>query len=169
MAIVTWLASLVAATPASAHDKLVGSNPADKSTVDALPSVVTLYFEEPPGTGFSSLDVLTPSARNIDAAEPTITGSQMSVPVSQVTQAGVYTIKFNIISDDGHPVGGVLHFTLNAAHRAASSSAAAASSRTKPASSASLAWIAIAAVLLAAIALARLMFLRVRGRIPSRR
>src|SRR3954466_11247110 len=94
-----------------AHDKLLRSLPLDGSTVRTAPKVVTLYFEEPPGQGFSSLTVTAPDGSAVAAGPGVISGSQMSVALRQITAQGSYAVKFSIVSDDGHPVSGVLHFT----------------------------------------------------------
>jgi methionine-rich copper-binding protein CopC len=146
--------SLISAGPALAHDKLVGSDPADASSIDILPAVVTLHFEEPPGTGFSSLVVLSPSGRNIGADVSTISGSDMSIRVTKTTEAGLYTIEFHIVSDDGHPVGGVLHFTLTAARSSIPPSSAPVAHA--KAGSVGLGWIAGGAVAIAALTLVRI-------------
>jgi copper resistance protein C len=140
-----------------AHDKLLRSLPLDGSTVRTAPKVVTLYFEEAPGDGFSSLTVTAPDGSAVAAGPAVIYGSQMSVPLRALTARGSYAIKFAIVSDDGHPVSGVLHFTYRAgvtADSAASTQMAVAHKSEGAGAKNGLAWIALAAAALAVLTIA---------------
>ncbi len=106
------LTGLAAAGPALAHDKLIGANPADGASLPAAPSLVTVLFDEPPGNGFSGLTVIAPDGAHIDSGNSWIAGSQIQVRVKPIHALGLFTVQFHIISDDGHPVAGTLHFTV---------------------------------------------------------
>jgi methionine-rich copper-binding protein CopC len=114
----------VGATPAFAHDELIGSNPKDGSAVVAAPRKVTLYFEEPPGAGPTSLRVVGPSGEQVVAGPAAISGAALSAPLRRLTAKGRYRITFSVMSDDGHPVSGTLTFTLAGAATDAPASAA---------------------------------------------
>lgn len=149
-----------------AHDKLLRSLPLDGSTVRTAPKAVTLYFEEPPGEGFSSLTVTAPDGSPVAAGPGVISGSQMSVPLIHMTAQGIYAIKFAIVSDDGHPVSGVLHFTYTQgpATNSAGDAKKVSAHRVKGAGSKnSLAWIALAAAALAALTIANVVRRRAAG------
>src|SRR4051812_3142510 len=104
---------LLWADPAFAHDKFVGSSPADKATVQVAPSRVTIRFEEPPGNGFSGISVVGPDGKNIGMGTAKIAGSTLTIPVKKTSVTGLFTVKYHIISDDGHPVSGTVHFTVS--------------------------------------------------------
>jgi len=126
ISMVLALGALIAwAEPAFAHDKFVGSSPTDKATVQTVPSRVTIRFEEPPGTGFSGITVTGPDGKNIGIGVAKIIGSTLTIPVKKTTIHGLFTVRYHIISDDGHPVSGILHFTVGAKKKPAASSQAA--------------------------------------------
>jgi len=116
-------ALLVLANPALAHDKFVGSSPADKATVQALPTRVTIRFEEPPGNGFSGISVVGPDGKNIGIGTAKIVGSTLTIPVKKTSSTGLFTVKYHIISDDGHPVSGTVHFTVSKQSKASTTAA----------------------------------------------
>jgi len=106
-------ALLALANPAFAHDKFVGSSPTDKATVHAAPTRVTIRFEEPPGNGFSGISVIGPDGKNLGIGTAKIVGSTLTIPVKKTSSTGLFTVKYHIISDDGHPVSGTVHFTVS--------------------------------------------------------
>jgi methionine-rich copper-binding protein CopC len=136
----TWLALLGAlgtllvifAPPAYAHDELVASTPANGATLPALPTHVTLFFEEPPVSGYTHVVVLGPGGAVLSSGAPVTRGAQVSVPVGarRGVTAGRYLIEYRIMSDDGHPVSGTIAFLVGgaspvariASHRRATSS-----------------------------------------------
>jgi methionine-rich copper-binding protein CopC len=105
---------LALAGPALAHDELLTSSPADGSTVTKLPSTVTLVFEEPPAAGFTKMTVSGPGGASINSTGPQVVGARITESLKATTMAGTYVINFRIMSDDGHPVSGTIHFTLTA-------------------------------------------------------
>jgi methionine-rich copper-binding protein CopC len=46
---------------------------------------------------------------------PTTAAQQVSIPLPPLTP-GTYSVSWRVVSDDGHIVGGALHFTLTADH-----------------------------------------------------
>lgn len=106
-AVVVWSA----AQPAWAHDEPVSFSPAEGSAVSVDPGRVAVAFEEPPGAGPFSLIVTDASGRTAETGDVSIAGSVMSVPV-RLVRAGGYAVRFEIVSDDGHPVTGAFGFTF---------------------------------------------------------
>ena len=100
------------ATPAYAHDQLVGSSPADRTSLATAPKQITLFFEEPPAAGFTALVVIAPDGSRVDSGSPVIRGATLMTTLHALTANGHYTVTFRIMSDDGHPVAGTLGFTL---------------------------------------------------------
>jgi len=103
------------ATPALAHNSLIGSNPGDKSTVDVGPPNVELKFDQPVQQGAElNTVVVTDASRNHWEAGPvTVHGNVVSTPLRVLGSAGVYTVGYRIVSADGHPVNGSITFTLS--------------------------------------------------------
>jgi len=103
---------VLGATPAYAHDQLVGSTPADGTSLATAPKRITLFFEEPPAAGFTSLTVTAPDGSRVDSGSHVTRGSTLMTTLRPLTVCGHYTVTFRIMSDDGHPIAGTLGFTL---------------------------------------------------------
>lgn len=149
--------------PANAHDVLVSSDPPAGSTVRTGPTEARLVFDDPVESGFTDVEVVGPGNTYWAAGPPTIEGNTVSAPVGPLGPRGSYTVRYQIVSDDGHPVSGQLAFTLAAAGtgrpakgpvggRVASAQAAASTSTTDQPSVAWL-WLAGAAVVAVALGL----------------
>ena len=107
-------ALFVGAGVASAHDVLTGSTPANGSTVDAMPSTVTLTFDQPVQNLDPVLLVTGPNGNVYTTGPATVSGNDISAPVA-AGPAGLYRAAYRIISADGHPVTGQITFTLSSA------------------------------------------------------
>jgi len=104
------------AAPASAHDTLVASDPADGSTVETLPAELTLTYSAElidAGTG-TAVAVTSPSGADVTAGSPTVSGAVVTVPLAEPAEAGAYTVTWRVVSSDGHPVDGTYAFTVTA-------------------------------------------------------
>ncbi|WP_425955726.1 copper resistance CopC family protein [Xylanimonas sp. McL0601] len=108
------LALLGVAAPASAHDRLVSSDPADGSTVAAVPTAITLTFsDEVLDTGAQV--VITPHGTGGDFSQPgQVAGKVVSVPAPPQFPNDTYQVAWRVVSADGHPVEGTFTFTLAA-------------------------------------------------------
>ncbi|GAA4542375.1 copper resistance CopC family protein [Amycolatopsis samaneae] len=113
--VLAGLTMLGPATPALAHDTLVGSTPADKSTVDTSPSTVELKFAEPVQQGAELTTVVVTDAQrdHWENGPAAVKGNSVEVPLRALGAAGVYTVDYRIMSADGHPVSGSITFTLS--------------------------------------------------------
>lgn len=104
------------ATPALAHNVLVGSNPASGSSVASGPSEVQLDFDAPVQFGANYLTVIGPDGNHWEKTDnATVKGDSVATAVAPLGAAGVYKIGYRIISADGHPVSGEVSFTLTTA------------------------------------------------------
>lgn len=100
---------------ASAHDELVTSTPANGAIVKAVPHSVVLNFEEPPVAGYTKVRITGPSGIDLSAGTPVTVGPRVTLNVRSSTALGPYAIRWSLLSDDGHPVSGVIRFTVAAA------------------------------------------------------
>lgn len=107
-----WLlVATVGSPPASAHTELLGSDPADGSTLASLPPQLTVEFSEELRAEFARAQVRTPDGRDVET-EPRVQGRELVVPMDTVSvdageyDAGEYTVDFRVMSADGHPVPG---------------------------------------------------------------
>ncbi|WP_211229552.1 copper resistance CopC family protein [Nakamurella lactea] len=102
------------ALPASAHNTLTGSDPADGSTVSAAPTTVTLTFDQPVQNYQPVLTVTGPNGNRFSAGEATVQSNTVSVALDGAGPAGEYIAAYRVVSADGHPVSGEIRYTLAA-------------------------------------------------------
>lgn len=111
--------------PAQAHDELVSTNPAAKSTVAVLPDKIVLTFEEPPAKTGSQVLVKGPGG-NVQTGAPRFAGNKVSQAIAPGSPGGAYTVTWRITADDGHAVFGRFGFTATAGNTPASPTSTAA-------------------------------------------
>ncbi|MGI5456196.1 copper resistance CopC/CopD family protein [Streptomyces sp. CA-249302] len=108
-------ALLAGAGPASAHAALTGSDPASGVVVDKAPTEVALTFSEKVATNSDSLRVLDPKGKRVDTGKPTdVSGTTYSVPLHSGLPDGTYTVAWQVVSADSHPVAGAFTFSIGA-------------------------------------------------------
>jgi methionine-rich copper-binding protein CopC len=99
------------AGPASAHDVLVSSDPADGSTVAKTFNSMTFTFDQPVQNFDPVLSLVGPDGRQYATGTPTISGNTVTGSVG-IGPVGAYTAAYRIVSADGHPVTGEVHFSM---------------------------------------------------------
>jgi hypothetical protein len=104
---------LLGATPAAAHTTLVDSNPGDGATLTGPPAEVTLEFSEPVPQDFTQVAVLDADDNHYEDGAAQVVGASVTQAVHDLP-AGDYRISYRVGSSDGHPVTGVLTFTVAA-------------------------------------------------------
>ncbi|MFE9855142.1 copper resistance CopC/CopD family protein [Streptomyces sp. NPDC005780] len=110
---------LAVAGPASAHAALTGSNPQDGAVVGTAPKAVTLTFSEQVAMGEGSIRVLDPDGKRADtedAPRDLHSGSTVKYGVTLHTGLpdGTYTVAWQAVSADSHPVSGAFTFSIGA-------------------------------------------------------
>ncbi|GGH40522.1 copper resistance CopC family protein [Microbacterium album] len=111
------VASLALASPAAAHDTLISSDPAEGSSVTAMPEAVTLSFSAAlitMGGDETVVDVLSPSGENLSEGSAEVDGAVVTQAVAAPTETGEYTVNWRVVSSDGHPTDGTFSFSLEA-------------------------------------------------------
>ena len=126
------LALLLGAGAASAHTRLLSSDPADGASLDASPARVSLEFNETMQPEFSTITVVGPDGTAYQSGAPTADGRTIGTAVSPHGAAGRYEIGYRVISEDGHPVTGSVGFTLTTAGPAAAAPTAPAGATPAP-------------------------------------
>jgi methionine-rich copper-binding protein CopC len=96
---------------ASAHDVLISSSPADNATVATAPASLTFTFDQPVQNFDPVVSLIGPDGKQYANGTPSISGNVLSGTVT-AGPAGRYTAAYRIVSADGHPVTGEIHFTL---------------------------------------------------------
>ncbi|MCX5422054.1 copper resistance CopC/CopD family protein [Streptomyces sp. NBC_00078] len=106
---------LAGAGPASAHAALNGSDPAQGVVVDKAPDQVTLTFSEKVATSDDSLRVLDPKGKRVDSGKPSnVSGTSYAVQLHSNLPDGTYTVSWQVVSADSHPVSGAFTFSIGA-------------------------------------------------------
>ncbi|MET7982376.1 copper resistance protein CopC [Streptomyces sp. NPDC005281] len=108
-------ALLVGAAPASAHAALTGSNPTQGSVVDQAPTQVSLTFSEQVSLNGNSLQVLDPKGDRVDAGGASdLGGDTYGLKMRPGLPDGTYTVTYQVVSADSHPVSGAFTFSVGA-------------------------------------------------------
>lgn len=157
------------AGPASAHNVLISSDPADGSRLAKVPSSLTFTFDQPVQNFDPVVSLVGPDGRQYATGTPTISGNVVTGTVG-TGPAGRYTAAFRIVSADGHPVTGEVHFSTSVSGTATGAVAGGTAGSSAATSSGGLsgwlwAGLAVAAVLVAAAAV--LLLRRPRAGTPT--
>jgi methionine-rich copper-binding protein CopC len=103
------------AVSAQAHTALVSSNPADKSTVQSMPTDISLTFNEDlmtlGGKQVSKFSVHDSKHHELKLSPFRVSGGTITATIKETgATAGTYKIYYRVISADGHPVSGIISF-----------------------------------------------------------
>ncbi len=115
IAAAAFVAAVTPAPAAFAHDELVRTDPSDGATLEHAPTAVTLTFGEAPdpAQGATLVEVRGPSGAQLQDGAPTIAGSVVTQRLTPGGDAsGTYSVRWKVVSADGHPVAGQFAFTV---------------------------------------------------------
>ena len=105
-----WL--MLASSPARAHASLVRSEPANASVLAQAPGAVTLSFNE--DVTPTRIQIVEPDGRGIAPRAAHADGATLTVALPPLGE-GSHAVSWHVISTDGHPVSGVLAFSVGTA------------------------------------------------------
>ncbi|WP_328748666.1 copper resistance protein CopC [Streptomyces sp. NBC_00285] len=106
---------LTTAAPASAHAALTGSDPEQGVVVDKAPDQISLTFSEKVALSDNSLRVLDPKGKTVQQGKPfAVDGTTYGVKVHSGLPDGTYTVAYQVVSADSHPVAGAFTFSIGA-------------------------------------------------------
>ncbi|MER7461728.1 copper resistance protein CopC [Streptomyces sp. NPDC097981] len=107
-----------AAGPATAHAALTASDPKDGAVVATAPAQVTLSFSEHVAMGDDSIRVMDPQGRRVDTGELRDMCSGSTIRYGTALHSGLpdgtYTVAWQAVSADSHPVSGAFTFSIGA-------------------------------------------------------
>jgi methionine-rich copper-binding protein CopC len=114
--IVCWMLVVDLWLPASvgAHAYLVRSSPAARAVVVRPPARAQLWFNERLEPAYSQVSVWNASGQRVDAGDGAVAPDepvQLSVGLP-LLPPGIYTVKYRVLSVDGHLVEAQLTFTV---------------------------------------------------------
>ncbi|MFK4069538.1 copper resistance CopC/CopD family protein [Streptomyces sp. NPDC029674] len=106
---------LAGAAPASAHAALTSSDPKQGAVVDKAPEQVELTFSEKVAMSDGSVRVLDPSGKRADAGKTSdLGGNTYGVKLRPGLPDGTFTVAYQVVSADSHPVAGAFTFSIGA-------------------------------------------------------
>lgn len=111
----SFLAAVVglglSALPAAAHASLLSSTPEEGATLEEAPAEVVLEFDDDLHAEFTQVAVLDQNDGHHEQGDPEIDGGRVTQAVGQL-EPGDYRVSYRVGSADGHPVSGVITFTV---------------------------------------------------------
>ncbi|MGW4994815.1 copper resistance CopC/CopD family protein [Streptomyces mirabilis] len=108
-------AVLAGAAPASAHAALTGSDPQQGAVVGRAPTQVSLTFSEKVAMSDDSVRVLDPKGKRVDTGKATdLGGTTYGVKLHSGLPDGTFTVTYQVVSADSHPVSGAFTFSVGA-------------------------------------------------------
>lgn len=110
VALLSFALLLVGPGPASAHASLVGSDPEDGATLTTAPTAITFTFNENIGNP-AYVSVIAPNGSKVAVSDVRAVDMEVTGTLADVDQKGRYTAAYRVVSADGHPVQGTIHFS----------------------------------------------------------
>jgi len=109
---------MAGAGPASAHDVLLAADPVADSVLAAPPAAITLTFNQDVRPEFSQMAITVGSASQ--TVIPTVDGPIITAavpaaflePIPDDIGPQLWRIGYRIVSSDGHPISGLLEFSV---------------------------------------------------------
>lgn len=111
---------LMSASPALAHDQLIGSNPKNGAKLDKQPEWLELEFSGNIQDIGTEIQVMH-DGKDVSAGEITIEGRKVTSALPDDLGPGDYKVVWRVVSSDGHPISGDLTFTIKDSNAAGGS------------------------------------------------
>jgi len=100
----------------SAHGEIISSYPKQFTNVNPIPTQVWIEFDGNlqtlAGQQINTIEVIDSTGYAMNTGDPVISGGRITTQLSDQSAPGVFTVKYRIVSEDGHPVEG--SYTFNA-------------------------------------------------------
>ena len=108
--------SVLTIPTSSAHVTIVSSFPKQFANVNPIPTEVWIEFsgdlQTLDGEAVNSLEVVDSTGIAVNFEDPMISGARITTKISGQSAAGVFTVKYRVVGDDGHVIEG--DYTFNA-------------------------------------------------------
>lgn len=102
---------LLAAAPASAHASLVSTDPTEGQVLAAAPDEATFTFDEPVRLQSGGVRVFDATGRELDSDARSV-DTRLVVDLPDGMDEGTFVVAWRVVSNDGHPIGGALTFSV---------------------------------------------------------
>ena len=110
--LLTAFAVLVPVAPAQAHDRLVSSDPESGATLESAPEEIGLTFSANVQDVGGSVDLTDGDGEKVSVGSPETDGTTVTTAIEDDLPAGDYEVRWRVVSSDGHPISGVVDFTV---------------------------------------------------------
>ena len=108
--------SVLTIPSSSAHVTIVSSFPEQFANVNPIPTEVWIEFsgdlQTLDGEAVNSLEVVDSTGIAVNFEDPIISGGRITTKISGQSAAGVFTVTYRVVGDDGHVIEG--DYTFNA-------------------------------------------------------
>lgn len=113
-AVMALVAGFAYPSDAFAHAQLVKAEPARRAAVAEAPELVKLWFNEEIEGAYASLSVIDSADQAVTDAKPEVAADdpKLLTLVLPPLSPGNYTVKFRVLSVDGHVVESTYDFTV---------------------------------------------------------
>ena len=111
--LISIFASLFTAIPSFAIS-LTSTSPVSGAVLTIAPSAVTLTTDTPLASMGSEIKVTDPQGNQVDDGALTVDGTNAVIGLLNLTEKGIYTVEYSLISDADIPLVGTYTFTYNA-------------------------------------------------------
>ncbi|WP_231868202.1 copper resistance CopC family protein [Microbacterium sp. CH1] len=116
-AVLAAVAILATAAPATAHDQLIESSPADGERLDTAPVSVTMTFSGEllvldESTAGAVVLVVDAEGKDWATGEVEVRGRNVTAALLPDMPDGGYQVRWQVVSEDGHPIAGVIPFAV---------------------------------------------------------
>ncbi|MGZ4339209.1 MAG: copper resistance CopC/CopD family protein [Gaiellaceae bacterium] len=99
---------------AFAHATLLGTSPANGAVLDSAPRSVTVEFDDTVRVAGGSAAVDNATQTSVIGGQPTARGRVLTIPLRVGLRDGAYSVRWSVVSQDGHREEGVLAFAVGA-------------------------------------------------------
>ena len=101
-------------TPVLAHAQLLKAEPARRAVLDKAPTQVRLWFNEEIEGAYTTLSVLNANKKPVTDAKPRVVSDDPKSVVLSLPDLGPgkYSVKFRVLSVDGHVVNSSFDYTV---------------------------------------------------------
>ena len=158
---------MTAPASATAHDSLASSNPSTGAVLETAPEKATLVFTGDLTEIGAALLLEGPDGQNRPLT-PAVSGREVTAALPSGL-SGRQRLKWRVVSSDGHPIEGVVEFTVGTADPTTTAAPASAAPSTAPAPQAAPFWASATALTVLAAVLGGLVAGLVYALIARRR
>jgi copper transport protein len=114
LAVLVALLALALPARATAHATLLATQPENGQTLQRAPAAVRVQFDDRVHVGSGNAAVANTTSQSVLAGAPQARGHTLVLPLRAHLPNGAYTVRWSIVSQDGHPEEGVLAFAVGA-------------------------------------------------------